>query len=174
MSRTLYIPDLVKEIVDKVNTVFATRDTNPFNVYYDFGHHQEVQKNLTIKEESISKPGKYPLVWLVTPFNENHEIGNSKVYCTCDLHFVIAFDTEPEYTMQERRDKVFLPILYPVCQELLRRIYRSSSFICQDIPKHTKMDLQYARVNDKGENLFNDFVDVIDLKIQSIQVRSIC
>lgn len=174
MSRTQYIPDLVASVVGKVDQTFSTRATNPFNVYYDFGHHEAVVKNLIYKDGNPDKPAKYPLVWLVTPFKEKRG-GIYDLYATCDLHFVIAYYTEANYSMEERRDKVFLPILYPVYAELLRQLAKSHSFqVAGPEPEHEKMDLQYAKVDSNGTNLFNDFVDVIDLKISNVQVKNIC
>lgn len=171
MIKTQYIPDLVGALVAKVDQTLSTRDTNPFHVYYDFGHHQEVQKNLIEKEGNPSKPAKYPLVWLVTPFKE---VSYQNKYAKCDLHFVIVNDTSQQYTMRERRDLVFLPILYPVLAELLNQVEKSPRFSFVPPMKYEKMDLQYARVDSSGTNLLNDFVDVIDLKLSDILIHNIC
>lgn len=171
MIKTQYIPDLVAEVVAKVNAVLSARPTNPLNVYFDFGHHKEVMKNLTLKEESISKPPKYPLVWLVTPFMET---STKSKYTTCNLRLIIVNDTQENYTMPERRDNVFLPILYPVFAELLNQFEKSTKFSFVPPLSYEKMDLQYARVDSTGKNLLNDAVDVIDLRLKDIQVNNIC
>ena len=155
-----YIPDLIGEVVAKVNTTFSTRPTNPFQVYYDFGHHEEIIRNMKFKDEAPSKPLKYPLIWLVTPFQESiHSMG---LYATATLHLVIANDTNNVYSMPERRDKIFLPILYPIWAELMKQLQNSKRFQISGIPEHEKMDLQYAKVTE-GKNLFNEYVDVIDI-----------
>jgi hypothetical protein len=171
MSQTLYIPDLVGTVVEKVNAVFSSRPANPFNVYYEFGHHEEVLRQLIYKEQNPSKPKKYPLVWLVTPFEEDRRTVG--IYGVATLHFVIAFDTQNTYSMPERRDNVFLPYLYPVYHELINQLMLSKSFATAGQLPHIKTDIQYAKVTE-GENLFNDFVDVVDVKNIRVQVKNIC
>lgn len=172
MNETLYIPDLVGAVVQKVDQTFWSRPTNPFHVYYEFGHHEEVLRQLIYKEGNPDKPKKYPLIWLVTPFKEvKKEHG---LYAETKLHIVIAYYTSNTYSMAERRDNVFKPILYPVYAELLRQLQKSYSFQMQSDPVHTKMDLQYAKVDSDNKNLFNDFVDVIDITDLEIIVKNIC
>jgi hypothetical protein len=172
MNQTLYIPDLVGAAVAKVSTTFSSRPTNPFNVYYDFGHHEEVLKNLIYKEQDPTKPKKYPLIWLVTPFKEKR--GGNTFNSIATLHFVIAHYTEMNYSMPERRDNVFMPILYPVYNELMRQLGKSGSFQMPFIPKHDYMDLQFAKVDTDGTNLFGDYVDVIDVRNFELIVKNIC
>lgn len=76
--------------------------------------------------------------------------------------------------MPERRDNVFLPILYPVYEALITELMLSKSFVSGGFLPHTKTDIQYAKVDSDGRNLFNDFVDVIDIKNIEIQVKNIC
>lgn len=164
-----YIPDLVANVVDAVST--AVSQQHGFDVYYHFGHHQEVMRILTEKDGDPSRPGKYPLIWLVTPFTERNDRPDK--YASADLHFVIANDTQAGYSMEERRDNVFIPILYPVMQHLLNQFTKNKSFQVNPLV-YEKMDLQYARVDSTGKNLFNDYVDVIDLKIQKVLINKIC
>lgn len=171
MNETLYIPDLIGAVVAKVNTALESRPTDPHSVYFDFGHHEEVLKQLIYKEQNPGKPQKYPLIWLVTPFAEERD--QLHIYGVATLHFVIAHYTSNTYSMPERRDNVFLPILYPVYHELLKQLKLSQSFVTVGQLSQIKTDIQYAKV-DEGRNLFNDFVDVVDVKNIKIQVKNIC
>lgn len=167
MIQTQYIPDLVASVVEAVNA--AIYKSEGFEVYYDFGNHFDIVKNLTEKDGSPITPGKYPLVWLVTPFKEKHD--RPDMYASADLRFIIANDTEQEYYMHERRDKVFLPILYPVMQELINQLTKSRQFQVNPLV-YEKEDLQLARVDQSGKHLFNDAADVIDITFSKVLIKN--
>lgn len=171
MNQPIYIPDLIGAVVAKVDAVIFSKLN--FHVYYDFGHHQEIMRQLQFKTENPDQPKKYPLVWLVTPFVEERG-GTDNLYARARLRFVIAHDTEQTYSMAERRDNVFKPILYPVYFELLRQLGKSQAFTLAGEPPHRKMDVQIARLDNPDKNLFNDFVDVIDIQNLVIPVNNIC
>lgn len=172
MSTPLYIPDLIETVVAKVDAALFAK--SGMHVYYDFGHHQEVLRQLQFKTDNPERPKKYPLIWLITPFAEERGGKDAAWYCTARLRFIIAHDTENNYSMKERRDNVFLPILYPVYFELLRQLQKSGAFAMGYEPAHRKLDVQIARLDDSGKNLFNDFVDVIDVQNMIIQVNNFC
>jgi hypothetical protein len=169
---TQYIPDLVGEVVAK--TAMALQK----EVYYDWGHYSEVVKNLDEKDKSITNKAKYPLIWLVLDTDE--QMGRpSGVYAELSLQFIIATDTSANYTMQERRDNSFLPVLYPIYSELLNQFSRSSDFGMPARIEHTKTDRPYwgvqGGIGNGSANLFNDFIDAIQLKNFKVNVkRKLC
>jgi hypothetical protein len=165
-----YIPDLVGAVVGRVNTILSSRPNNPLSVFYAFGHHAEVVRLLTEKDGNPNKPAKYPLVWLVTPFKEESVPG--EYVSVSELRLILANDTVQTYSMEERRDNVFIPILYLILAYLLEELKNSKDFVTKGEPAYEKTDLQYARVDSTGTNLLNDFVDVIDLKIRNITVKA--
>ena len=167
MTQMQYIPDLVSTVVDRVKA--AILKSHGFNVYYDWGNLFDIQKVLTEKDLDPRTPGKYPLVWLVTPFRERHE--RQDMYVSADLRFIIAHNTDTGYYMHQRRDKVFLPILYPVMQELLNQLIKSASFQVNPL-LYEKEDLQLARVDEKGKHLLNDAADIIDLTVQKVLIKN--
>jgi hypothetical protein len=178
MNQIIYIPDELKVVVDAVNTAFSTRSNDPFNVYYDFGHYAEVVKNLTLKGQSPTKrTERYPLVWLVTDYPEIK--GNFKIYATTSLQIIIAMPTDMNYTMQQRRDTVFFPRLYPIYEELLNQISRYSLFGKPSVAaiEHTKIDRPYWGGQDSGNgvaNLFNDFIDAVQIKNLKLTIKNKC
>lgn len=164
-TELLYIPDLVSAAVDKV--IAALPD---LGVSYDWGNYFDIRRNLTEKDGNPTQPGKYPLVWLVTPITEYEVTGRGDLQTIADLRFIIANDTEPTYYMHERRDKVFLPILYPVLLELEKQMQKSQVFRYRDIPQ--KKDLQLARVDESGKHLLNDAADIIDVTFPRVQIKN--
>lgn len=168
---TQYIPDLIGEVVSEVNEVFSTREENPFNVYYDWGHDLEVIRNLSAKDKSLSKPKKYPLVWFVMNFKES--MGNIGLYAKLNsVQMYIMMDTRVNYSMAERRDTTFLPILYPVYAELIKQISLSDTFrtISADQIQHTKIDMPYWS-KDGSSNFYNDFIDAIQIADLKLDVK---
>lgn len=174
MILTQYIPDLISEVVD--NTAAALGSP----VYYDFGHYAVVENNLVEKDGAPTlKDKKYPLIWLVMDFEE--QIGGSTNYADVALHFIIAMGTSDTYSMQDRRDISFLPVLYPIYGELLNQFGRSAAFGMPSIIKiqHTKIDRPYWGIQSGSgnglKNMFSDYIDAIELRNVKLSVkRKIC
>lgn len=176
---TQYIPDLVQQVASKVDTVFSTRATNPFNVFFDKGHYQEIVQNLDEKDKSINKPLKYPLIWLVMDFPEL-PTKNLLAECALDLKFIIAVNTQYSYSVDERRDNSFLPYLIPIYNELLNQFSNSSAFFR---PTYHNMQVRkwnrhyWGIKNGLGNgdaNLFNDWVDAIEIQSLKLEVKKAC
>lgn len=174
----IVIPDLFKDIAEKVHNVLSTRVNDPFPVYFDYGHYSEVTRNLTTKDGSISqRDKKYPLIWLVMDFVE--KAGDlSDGYCELpDLQILIATVTRPEISTPERIEQNFKPRLIPVYSELMYQIEASGYFSigeAEAIP-HERILRPYwggqdALGNGK-ENLFNDFIDAIQIRKLKLKVN---
>jgi hypothetical protein len=170
---TRYVPDLIGSVVT------AAFDALNMEGFYDYGHYAEVTKQLTIKDQGISDAvrTKYPLVWLVMDFAEDY--GRAlDVYCEVNCQLIIANATDMNYTMAERRDENFLPILYPIYSELLYQFSQSPTFRrppAQTI-QHTKIDRPYWDGKENGaggQNLFNDFIDAIQIKNLKLSVAKL-
>jgi hypothetical protein len=175
-----FIPDLFGAVVGAVDAVFSTRSADPFRVYYDFGHYAEVTKNLVEKDSSITKKNtKFPLIWLVTDFVENMGSGNDNYYAQASpLTIFIAVSTDVNYSGTQRRDKSFLPRLYPIYAELLNQLSDSSAFGMPQILPHLKIDRPYWGTQDaQGNgtaNMFGTYCDAIEIKNVKLSVNKIC
>lgn len=178
----LYIPDLFGEVVTAVSNVFSTRSADRFSVYYDFGHQAEVIRNLTNKDNSITmKDQKFPLIWLVTDFAETMAPQDNNQYAQVSLKVFITVTTQPEYDMKSRRDKTFLPRLYPIYAELLHQFSECVAFSMPPTIKiqHTKIDRPYWGTPDAAgnntKNMVNNFCDAIEIQNLKLNVaRQIC
>lgn len=178
MIITQFIPDLVGGVVSKVNDVFSTRKVNPFNVDYDYGHDIQIEKNLSQKDQSVSYKGKYPLVWFVMNYKEKMQTDNSLYATVPRAQIYILMDSDPNYTMQERRDKTFLPILYPIYAELFNQLSKLyTGFVPKtDLErKHTKIDMPYWSKDGMSANFYTDFIDAIQIADLELEVqRKLC
>jgi hypothetical protein len=164
----IWIPDLFKEVVSKVSVKLGKP------VYFDYGRHPEVQKNLLKKDKSITLKGqKFPLVWLVMDFLEERS-SKHDVYCRLpNITIWLIQQTKDDYTMDERRDNTFVPVLYPIYDELLNQLRRSKSFerTPTGIP-HNKIDRAYWGADNK--NMFLSYIDAVEISGLELFVKNIC
>lgn len=175
---TQYIPDIFESVVQRVSATFEARPVNPFKVHFDYGHYREVLRILTWKDASISqKDQKYPLIWLVMDFDES--MGENPAYYAKakGLHFLILNYADPNWTMKERRDKNYLPILYPIMAEFIKAI--SWTVELGMIPElkisFTKTDRPYWGLDEGGNysaNIFNDFLDAVQIRNLKINIQN--
>lgn len=164
----IWIPDLVMEVVGNVAVALGRP------VYFDYGRHPEVQKNLIKKDKSITqKNQKFPLVWLVMDFIEDRT-SSKDVYCVLpNLSIWIITNTKEEYSMDERRDNTFVPVLYPIYDELLNQFRKSLSFERSPLGiPHSKIDRAYWGADNK--NMFSSYIDAIELANLKLSVKNIC
>jgi hypothetical protein len=117
-----FLPDVIESMVTRVNDAFSSRETDPFNVFFDKGIIQQVRKAFT------NADGRFPLVWMVYKFDEvfgtNFAVGQE-----ANFQLIIAMPTDTEYTQQERDDISFKPRLLPIYHELMKEFKRENGFM---------------------------------------------
>ena len=158
-----YVPNYFAEVV--ANTAAALG----WQIFFDFGHHEDVNGRQQNKAQASSDANKrrYPLVWLVMDFEEDKtELGVATVSPT----LFICAKSDVAYDMKKRRDTTFLPVLYPIYEELIRQIGQSPKFKRPAFIPHTKIDRPFFKGETKDGNLFNDAVDAIQLKDLKLQI----
>lgn len=173
MSKPLVFVDIFREIVKKVSTNLTVDlqaiDQNITGVHYDHGHPLEVIETLTQKDSSnVHRFNKYPLVALFQDFSEKNS-SNPSQGIEPVFHVAIINATRPDYKASERYTKNFKPILYPIYDELLNQINKSTVFFTtgKSSISHIKTDrLYWGREGLWGKegNIFNDWVDAIEIK----------
>lgn len=176
-----WLPDVIRPLVANVATELG------FAVYFDFGHYQEVARNLTMKDASVDSEGqgdvkdkKYPLVWLVMDTDEVMGGRLNEDAADLSLQIIIAMPTQPSYTMDSRWNNVFEPTLYPIYASLMYQFATSDDFGMLPIMQiqHTKTDRPYWGGQDgKGNttgNLFNDFIDAIQIRNLKLKLTRKC
>lgn len=171
MAESIFITDLFECIVIKVDAEMRQRN-EPTSVHFAYGHYNEVTKSLTSKGQGITTKGKkYPLIWLVMDFKEKFGAPDKDYYMELnDLQFFIAIGSNGKASTADRYKKYFKPFLYPIYQEFLYQVFASGFFNCsspETIP-HEKIDRPYwggqNNLGDGTTNLFNDFIDAIQLR----------
>lgn len=167
----IYVPYLWRDVVEKVAIEVG------FNVMFDWGHDEEVQKQLELKNGGMTGAvrTKFPLVWLVMDYPERR--GRTlDLYSENRTQIIIAVDTDPELTMQKRAEQVYLPVLYPIYAHLLNELARDRRFqtLNRNMIPHTKVDRPYwsGGSNKAGESLFDEPIDAIEIKDLEIEIKS--
>lgn len=147
-------------------------------IHYDHGHPLEIIETLKQKDKSQTfRFQKYPLIALFQDFPEvNAGIGFES---EASLHLIIAKGTKKDYKAGERYEHNFKPFLYPVYEILLEEINRDKAFLTYGVSKlpHTKWDRLYWGRNGlfgNQSNIFNDYLDVIEIKNLKLKINLRC
>ena len=162
-------PDIIRHFDEVVQGAAAELNTD---LFFYYGNEVAVSSDLTIKANAISEATRrrYPLVWLVMPFEEEKKGGLH----TVTAQLVIATSTDMNYSTEQRMGKVFKPVLYPIYEALLQQISRSKAFGMPAVRhiNHTKIDFPYWGAGQK--NFFNDFIDAIQVKNLKVPIKQHC
>jgi len=173
MSRPIavYVVDLIRDIVTATNTavIAELKAAKPFIQAINFipGTEAEINEVLTMMSQQFSQDGKqWPLFALLMSFGESKAplVG---IDGTADLNILIAMGSNNTDKTPARYDNTFRPVLYPIYLEFLNQLYFSPKFDTElpDHIQHTKIDFPYYSA-DKDVNVFNSYVDAIQIKIK--------
>jgi hypothetical protein len=174
------IPPTLMEILQSIVNVEFVKEaakvgfTTP--VYFDYGHYREITNRLKGKDKQITNKGKkYPLIWLVMDFEEDYS-GELGLYNTVSVQIIIACATKKESTTPLRIAENFNPLLIPVYNIFLNAIRASTTIQSIGIkePEHTRVLRPYWDGSDASGsgNLFDDFIDAIQLKNLKLKVKN--
>ena len=165
-----YLPDIVKCAVARVNTVFQTRVSDTFSVYYDHGIYQQVGS------DRIRSNKGYLFVWLVMPFEEN-QANDTSYYADATCKIIIAIGTDSNYTQLQREDINFYPRLLPVYKQLIYEIKQEQKLDNSFKVEHNRRLLPYWGGGDilgPGQpNLWKDNVDCIEISNLKLKIEHI-
>lgn len=169
--KSVYVVDLIEDVVNATNTavIAELQAAKPTIQAINFmpGTEGEITDRLTLMSQQFTQDGKqWPLFALIMSFPENKSpyVGFDGIE---ELNIVIANVTKNEYKTPERYVNNFKPVLYPIYLEFLNQLYLDARFqteLPENIP-HTKIDFPYYN-SDKEVNVFNSYVDAIQIKIK--------
>jgi len=173
----IVIPYMIGDVVAKANTVLLPKlqaaKPNIVGINYQYGPFLEVCATImqNTKNDGTSAK-KYPLVCLVLPITENSDGKVVGIDQNTPITLIIATISNPTDKSAARYAKNFIPILYPIVDEILEQFDNDSRFLFEskDLINHTKTDYPYwggapdAKDAQKA-NPFGDWCDAIELKI---------
>jgi len=163
----------IVDIFDDIVTDVRTEYSGAKEPYYLYGHPVEIVNILSEKTKSSTlKFEMFPLIVLFQDFTESVDIGLRDA----SLHLAIITDTKLNYYAADRYTNTFKTILYPIWQLLIKHIERSSYIDTLGL-KYDKTDRLYwgkqGLYGNEG-NIFNDFVDAIEIENLQITINENC
>lgn len=163
----IIITDLFVPIVAKTNTrVNAVRPVGDrYDILYLAASVEEINATLVKMSNSNTQSGKrYPAILLFQPIKE---VANLDSIELPDLRFLIAMNTLPNLSREERKIQSFVPFLNPIRDAFLHEISRSTKFRECSVwaIKKEEVDWPFFSENEQ-KNLFDEFIDCIELKIK--------
>lgn len=174
------IPQLFASLIANEFAAEAEKASFTTPVYFDYGHYMEITNRLKSKEKSINAKGQtYPLIWLVMDFEQQTTTDASIDWKLPLVQIIIAATTKKDSTTPQRMEDNFQPLLLPVYDILMKAFRRSKTFftLAPADPQHSFWLRPYwdgADNTGKGGNLFDDFIDAIQIKIRDQVIKSNC
>jgi len=161
----IVVVDVIREVVGQLKGFTPAP-------YYMHGHPQEIVNIMSQKAKSDSSKTMFPLIALFQDFEEDIATG----FFTANLNIIIANRTKPEYTAAERYEKNFRPVLYPIL-EMFERALKVNRMVESIEFEYTKIDHVFwgkEGLYGSEANIFNDFIDAIELKNLNVEFKNYC
>lgn len=182
MARTVFVVDIIKDIVSKVSgeitPMLKALDSSIEGVHYLHGHPLEIAQTLSeMSGTNEYRFKKYPCVCLLQDLPEKRGVDEG-LYSEAKLHILICKGTEPNYKANQRYEKIFKPYLYPVYDSFLDHMHKSiNTFtISSNMIPHTKIDRLFWGVESPNGNtagIFLDHLDIIEIKDLTLKIKTI-
>jgi hypothetical protein len=173
----MIVKDIIKDIVAKVSIeltpMLQAYDPTITGVHFMNGHPLEIINRLVKREQNGMEYDKYPLVCLFHDFPEI-QYANGTIDTT--LHIAICRATDPNLIADERYEKNFKPVLYPIYESFIDNLIHNKSFIGYSPMKITKYDRLFWGSDKliKGQaNVFNDYLDAIEITNLTIKLNTL-
>ena len=164
------IVDIFKDISRKTSVGVG------INLNFLFGEWAQIAREMEILSKSpITEAGKWPLLALFTPFEEDKS--DPYLYCTASLDLMIATRTLSDYTNDQRLSISYKEVLHPVYEHLIAEIGRDNrlDFGPKNIVPHRYVDnMRYGSrgvYGSDGKKPFADLFDGIDILNLEIKVK---
>lgn len=161
--------------VDYMANEFKSTDAG-LAPFYLYGHVREINSRLLEKQKDKTfKYQRYPLVALKLDIDE--QVRSSVVEYNLNLAFITF--TSATMDAEQRMERVFKPLLYPMYERFLIALEQSGLFFwLGQTPDHVKTDRPFwgtSTSNANVQHIFSDPIDAIeitDLKI--FQLKNKC
>lgn len=180
----IYIVDIIGDVVTATkNAVIATIRQNEVDaiggslmqtISYSRSSFDELIETLAQKDKPVeTRNAKYPLIHLVRDFSEDRGKVTG-IYAEVNLNIIIIHQTENTYKIEDREEKVFKPVLYPIYYEFMKQLAKHKLVHVDSykmIP-HRKWDRAFwgNRQLYASKNKLNDYVDAIELQNINLKI----
>ena len=180
----IIIKDLIKDVVQSVSADLTAElqvyDPLITGVHYMAGHPLEITQRLTERgNDNVLKFSKYPLVGLLMDIQEQH--GQQIGYFNVRLNLIIARATASDLIVDQRYDKNFKPVLYPIYEAFINKLvtfsygkYKPFNNSSVQELRHDKYDrVFWGKESFMGNtsNYFKDYIDAIEIRNLELSVN---
>lgn len=156
----------------QANETAAFGSTKIQSLQFSKSSFDELIETLAQKDGTSQQLKKYPIVHLVQDYTVQRgaDIG---FYGSTSLNIIIIHQTENTYKIEQRDEKVFKPVLWPIYYEFLAQLADSGWTGGNDTGEYrhavTKRAFWGKRQLEGRANKLNDYVDAIE--INNLQVK---
>ncbi len=164
----------MRPIVDLIEDVVVLMRAGGEVPYYEYGTTQYLSNMMLSRgKDNVNKYKRYPLIAFKLPTTPA-QIDNGIWSFSLNIAF-IALSNEG-YTVRERYEKIFKPVLYPLYQSFLDSVRLSGNFMWPnnlETPKHQQRDwYDWGTLGPLGlkAHMFNDPVEAIELTSLELKV----
>ncbi|HEY5588414.1 MAG TPA: hypothetical protein VIK86_05595 [Candidatus Paceibacterota bacterium] len=167
INKTVYLVDIMKVIVADVATKLGK------SVYYKYGGFKEVFNELEQLANNDTYTN-YPLVWLITDFEQKKGIGIN-IYSEATVNMLIFNKTLPEWSSEQRTLYSFKAQLHPIYEQLISSIEASHSINSGFGESEHKQTDHYSWGRDKIEMTkdgkpFSDYIDAVEINNLTLKI----
>lgn len=132
------------------------------------GNNIEFTEEFSLLDENKSNDGtKYPCILMDSQFVE--EKGKEKgVLSIFKGTFYFVYPSKLEYTKEQRIANIYNIYIYPMEQNFLKALFRSTNFVFDDDININKLDYitRTSEEIDKAKNKLNDVIDVLKIELE--------
>ncbi len=183
----IVIPEIMQRVVDAVNAemlhVIKQYKPDVEVIRFDYGHPSDIASKLAILSKTPQNAvKKFPLICLFMDVNK--EVDNEKPgeRLTARLNMVICCNSTATWTPQDRTERTFKPILWPIYKSFMKHLARSKATTTpvNGVFNHRPIDryqwgkggLEYYENGEKG--VFKDVIDAVELLDLEVEFINNC
>jgi hypothetical protein len=164
----IVVVDIIRKVVESTALKYGD------DVFFFHGHIREIANELVNRSKTAEyREQKYPCIMLLEDFRETH-LDDKAWDMEADIQILIVAGSDINYTPDTRIERVFKPVLYPICDAMIHSLKDSPRIL--SIPK---TNLRYQKIdrhrcasvfNEAAKSqgmaaLFTDYLDAIEVNL---------
>lgn len=183
----VYIDDIIGEVVqatsDAILTTIQANETEVLGsslitqIRYSKSSFDELIETLFQEDKSSAgRLTKYPLIHLIQDVSIDRG-GDIGFYGTPSLNLVFIHQTQQAFKTEERDEKVFKPVLWPIYYEFMEQLKKSAWIMdtWQVTGEFRHRVIKRAfwgnRKLEGSKNILNDYVDAIEVQNLGVKIN---
>jgi len=147
-------------LIELFNTLpnITDYEGNSFKSSYDFGTKEDLNRFLQSMKRENSNP--YPLIWLITPYDEQPQ--DVKATFETEFDLVVATITDANLSNRERVKLNFDTILFPLIENIYKAFERSGFTTLIE----KKLLTKYYNYTEADKSFTTDIWDAVKIRLK--------